>query len=86
MNFITASAKIANNYKNALMTVFNKYHAKYSIIIEDDMMFSPDFLSYFRKTAFLLKDPTVWCISSWNDFGFKVRRNEKFFVLSTIFF
>eukprot|EP01080_Neovahlkampfia_damariscottae_P010479 gene10479-3001_t len=68
---IRASAKIANNYKNALTTVFNKYKAKYSIIIEDDMIFSPDFLSYFRTTAFLLNDPTVWCISSWNDFGYK---------------
>jgi alpha-1,3-mannosyl-glycoprotein beta-1,2-N-acetylglucosaminyltransferase len=39
-----------------------KFHSK---------LFSPDFLNFFKKTAHLLKDPTVWCISSWNDFGFK---------------
>uniref|UniRef100_A0A7S3AC40 alpha-1,3-mannosyl-glycoprotein 2-beta-N-acetylglucosaminyltransferase n=1 Tax=Haptolina ericina TaxID=156174 RepID=A0A7S3AC40_9EUKA len=35
------------------------------------MLFSPDFLSLFEQTAWLLQaDPTVWCVSSWNDNGF----------------
>lgn len=30
-----------------------------------------DFLSYFEATAELLDaDPTLWCVSSWNDNGF----------------
>ena len=40
------------------------------IIIEDDMLFSPDFLALFEATAPLLElDPSLWCISSWNDNG-----------------
>lgn len=34
------------------------------------MLFSPDFLTYFQATASLLdRDPTLWCISTWNDNG-----------------
>ena len=40
------------------------------IIIEDDMLFSPDFLTLFAATAPLLElDPSLWCVSSWNDNG-----------------
>jgi len=36
------------------------------------MVFSPDFFDYFRQLAPLLEtDPTIWCISSWNDNGKK---------------
>ena len=35
-----------------------------------DMIVSPDFLLYFEQLAPLLQDdPTLWCISSWNDNG-----------------
>ena len=34
------------------------------------MQFSPDFLHMFAATAILLdKDPSLWCVSSWNDNG-----------------
>lgn len=34
------------------------------------MLFSPDFLTYFEATAHLLEaDPSLWCISTWNDNG-----------------
>ena len=34
-------------------------------------VFSPDFLTLFEATAYLLDDdPTIWCVSSWNDNGF----------------
>ena len=34
------------------------------------MLLSPDFLLYMEATAALLdKDPTLWCVSSWNDNG-----------------
>ena len=36
----------------------------------------PDFLLYFEATAPLLDaDPTLWCISSWNDNGFQKGHN-----------
>ncbi len=31
--------------------------------------FSRDFLEYFAATAHFLDDPSVFCISSWNDYG-----------------
>ncbi|KAJ3005486.1 UNVERIFIED_CONTAM: hypothetical protein HDU68_004597 [Siphonaria sp. JEL0065] len=38
----------------------------------DDMEISPDFFSYFEETLPLLyMDPTLFCISSWNDQGKK---------------
>lgn len=40
------------------------------IIVEDDLEFSPDFFEYFEATLPLLRsDPTLWCISAWNDNG-----------------
>ena len=37
---------------------------------QDDMLFSEDFLNYMEAAAPLLdKDPSIWCISSWNDNG-----------------
>lgn len=38
----------------------------------DDMDVSPDFFAYFAAMRVLLKsDPTLFCISSWNDNGKK---------------
>ena len=38
--------------------------------VQDDMLLSSDFLTYMRVLAPLLEqDPTLWCISSWNDNG-----------------
>ncbi len=42
------------------------------VIVEDDMLFSPDFLLMFKATAPLLdRDPMLWCVSTWNDNGLK---------------
>lgn len=38
--------------------------------VQDDMQLSPDFFSYFEATAPLLDaDPSLFCVSSWNDHG-----------------
>ena len=38
--------------------------------MQDDMLFSKDFLTYMKAASGLLeRDPTIWCISSWNDNG-----------------
>ena len=40
------------------------------IIVEDDLDISPDFYEYFYALHPILKsDPTLWCVSAWNDNG-----------------
>jgi alpha-1,3-mannosyl-glycoprotein beta-1,2-N-acetylglucosaminyltransferase len=40
------------------------------IIIEDDLDLSPDIFEYFSATLPILKaDPTLWCVSAYNDNG-----------------
>ena len=65
-------AWLARHYKWGLDRVFLQRKHSHVIIVEDDMLFSPDFLSYFQATAPLLdQDPSLWCISTWNDNGLK---------------
>ncbi|XP_063624038.1 alpha-1,3-mannosyl-glycoprotein 2-beta-N-acetylglucosaminyltransferase-like [Cydia splendana] len=60
--------KIARHYKFALNHVFRTLQHKAVIILEDDLDISPDFYEYFRGTYPLLyQDPTIWCVSAWND-------------------
>jgi len=62
--------KIARHYGWALDQIFNVYNFSSSIIIEDDLDVSSDLFSYFIATLPLLKnDPTLWCVSAWNDNG-----------------
>lgn len=64
-------AYLAQHYKWALDRVLHERGHSHAVLLEDDMLFSPDFLSYFEQTAWLLAaDPTIWCVSSWNDNGF----------------
>ena len=40
------------------------------IFLLDDLDIAPDFYTYFSSTHFLLrKDPSLWCVSAWNDNG-----------------
>ena len=65
-------AWLAQHYKWGLDRVFLERKHSHVIIVEDDMLFSPDFLAYFYVTAPLLdRDPSLWCISTWNDNGLK---------------
>ncbi|XP_038217823.1 alpha-1,3-mannosyl-glycoprotein 2-beta-N-acetylglucosaminyltransferase [Zerene cesonia] len=64
--------KIARHYKFALNYVFRSLGHEAVIIVEDDLDISPDFFEYFQGTyPLLLKDPSIWCISAWNDNGKK---------------
>ncbi|KAE9550174.1 hypothetical protein FO519_006614 [Halicephalobus sp. NKZ332] len=61
---------IAQHYKFALDSVFQEYGYKTAIITEDDLDIAEDFFSYFDATKRLLyEDPSIWCISAWNDNG-----------------
>ena len=38
--------------------------------VVDDLDVSPDLFSYFVATLpLLVKDPSLWCVSAWNDNG-----------------
>ncbi|CAH2084029.1 unnamed protein product [Euphydryas editha] len=64
--------KIARHYRFALNHVFVKMDYEAVIIVEDDLDISPDFFEYFLGTyPLLFKDPSIWCISAWNDNGKK---------------
>ena len=62
--------KLSRHYKWALTQVFDVMHCETVIIVEDDLEVAPDFFEYFEATKPLLeKDPTLWCVSAWNDNG-----------------
>ncbi|XP_075219838.1 alpha-1,3-mannosyl-glycoprotein 2-beta-N-acetylglucosaminyltransferase isoform X2 [Lycorma delicatula] len=62
--------KIARHYGWALNQTFFNFNFNNVIIIEDDLDVSPDLFEYFLGTLpILLADPTLWCVSAWNDNG-----------------
>jgi len=65
--------KIARHFKFALGHIFSRAERFDSVIIvEDDLDVAPDFFQYFSATKKILKkDPTLWCVSAWNDNGIK---------------
>jgi alpha-1,3-mannosyl-glycoprotein beta-1,2-N-acetylglucosaminyltransferase len=67
-----ATAYLAQHYKWVLDLLFLTKNHSHVVIMEDDMIVSPDFLTLFSETAHLLDtDPTLFCVSSWNDNGMK---------------
>lgn len=63
-----AAGFVAQHYKWALDRLFVDEQYSHVIILEDDMEVASDFLVLFAKTAFLLdEDPSLLCVSSWND-------------------
>ncbi|XP_023151149.1 alpha-1,3-mannosyl-glycoprotein 2-beta-N-acetylglucosaminyltransferase b [Amphiprion ocellaris] len=62
--------KIARHYRWALNQVFNTLSQSTVVIVEDDLEVAPDFFEYFRALHPILRsDPTLWCVSAWNDNG-----------------
>ncbi|XP_054268023.1 alpha-1,3-mannosyl-glycoprotein 2-beta-N-acetylglucosaminyltransferase-like [Macrosteles quadrilineatus] len=81
--------KIARHYGWALNQMFNIFNFNTTIIIEDDLDVSPDIFEYFLGTLPLLHaDPTLWCVSAWNDNGklALVNTAEKDVIYRTDFF
>lgn len=53
-----------------LLSTIKLHEAKQCFLFLDDLDVAPDFFEYFLGTyPLLLKDPTLWCISAWNDNG-----------------
>uniref|UniRef100_A0A8C7XSZ3 Alpha-1,3-mannosyl-glycoprotein 2-beta-N-acetylglucosaminyltransferase n=1 Tax=Oryzias sinensis TaxID=183150 RepID=A0A8C7XSZ3_9TELE len=62
--------KIARHYRWALNQVFHTFSQPTVVIVEDDLEVAPDFFEYFRALYPILNaDPTLWCVSAWNDNG-----------------
>lgn len=67
-----AHYKISAHYMNMLTKLFDKYEFDRVIILEDDMELAPDFVDYFQSASGIFeKDPSVLCVSGWNDNGRK---------------
>eukprot|EP00931_Biecheleriopsis_adriatica_P059771 TRINITY_DN35823_c0_g1_i1.p1 TRINITY_DN35823_c0_g1~~TRINITY_DN35823_c0_g1_i1.p1 ORF type:complete len:745 (+),score=122.68 TRINITY_DN35823_c0_g1_i1:34-2235(+) len=71
LNFKTAVSKISEHFRFALEESFVRQGFEYAVFLENDLLAAPDFLWYFRSTAWLLEeDPSLFCVSAWNDNGF----------------
>ena len=67
------SARISHHYKTSLTASFELFpRAEFALIFEEDLDVARDALVYFNQTLGLLKtDPSLYCISAWNDQGYE---------------
>ncbi|EDV20334.1 uncharacterized protein TRIADDRAFT_51036 [Trichoplax adhaerens] len=71
------NGRIAQHYKASLSAAFDLHpEAKYLIVLEEDLDVSVDFFSYFSQTLPLIDDKDIYCISAWNDQGYKHSSND----------
>jgi beta-1,2-N-acetylglucosaminyltransferase len=66
------NGRIAQHYKYSLTKSFSKHpKTEFIVILEEDLEVAPDFFMYFSQTKHLLQeDPSLYCISAWNDQGY----------------
>ena len=88
---VDGAERIARHYKFSLTAAFEMFktplEAPAIIIVEDDLLFSPDFYEYLASTAPILeKDPTTFVVSAWNDNGFKGRVGDPYALKRTEYF
>ena len=69
---VDGAARIASHYQYSLTQAFDIFSESPAIVIvEDDLLFSPDFMEYFEAIAPVLEiDATLFAVSAWNDNGF----------------
>ena len=78
---------IARHYKWIFTQAFDVLHYDAAVIVEEDMEISPDFYEYFAAGYKLLKqDPTLWCVSSWNDNGLSSLVSDPYALYRSDFF
>lgn len=82
------ASRIAQHYKFALSSAFDFFKdAEALVIMEDDLLFAPDFYQYLTTAAEILDaDPTTFVVSSWSDNGFKGKVHDPYAVRRTDFF
>lgn len=80
-------AAIARHYGWIFTQLFDVLHYRAAVIVEEDMEVSPDFYEYFAAGYKLLNsDPTLWCISSWNDNGLGALVSDPYALYRSDFF
>eukprot|EP00127_Corallochytrium_limacisporum_P001496 Clim_evm2s61 gene=Clim_evmTU2s61 len=79
------SGRIANHYKNSLTHAFEHFiDARYLFVMEEDLEVSPDVFTYFAQLVPVLEvDPSLYCISAWNDHGFPQSSHDPALVYRT---
>ena len=79
---------IASNYKRSLESIWEMYRNKdYVFVIEDDLLISPDFFSYYQQLLPVLQnDPTIFTVSCWNDNGYRHSSSNPNLIYRTEFF
>jgi hypothetical protein len=61
---------ISEHFRFAMAVAFGVLGHEKVLFIEDDLLPAPDFLQLFQHAAPLLdRDPSLFCVSSWNDNG-----------------
>ncbi|XP_064105013.1 protein O-linked-mannose beta-1,2-N-acetylglucosaminyltransferase 1-like [Macrobrachium nipponense] len=63
-----SSTLLNMHFRFSVHNVFNIFpQVDKAIILEDDLLLSPDFLSFFQQTAWLLDaDPTIYCVNAFS--------------------
>jgi len=85
---VDGGVRIAMHYKYALTNAFNIHpDAPALIVIEDDLLFSPDMYEYFANVSPILeRDSSTFLVSAWNDNGFRGKVKNQHTLLRTEFF
>jgi len=80
--------KVSRHYKSAITFAMDHFtDSPVVIILEDDLLLSPDFLDFFNLASKLLdSDSSVWAVSAWNDNGSMARKEASRNILRTDFF
>lgn len=66
------NARVSQHYKASLKAIFSLFPAaNHALVLEEDLDVSPDLFAYFSQTLPLLEDPSLYCISAWNDLGYE---------------
>ena len=82
-----SGSSIARAYGAALTKAFELSGDEALLVVEDDLLFSPDLMEYFLAGYHVLKaDPSLWCVSAWNDNGFGGLVHDQKRLLRTGFF
>ena len=66
------NARVSQHYKASLKALFSLFpSANHALVLEEDLDVSPDLFAYFSQTLPLLRDPSLYCVSAWNDLGYE---------------